>query len=56
MNDKATRHKYSGWGVSQREDDGAKAMAQKFAPEAQTDLEDAVEAAPKKRKKLEVVE
>jgi hypothetical protein len=54
---RAERHKHSGWAVAPREDDTAK-IAERFAPE-QTDLEDTVDEAKPKRKpkaKLEVVE
>jgi hypothetical protein len=57
-NDRAARHKHSGWAIAPREDDDAKEVAARFAPE-QADIEDAVEDAKPKRKpkaKLEVVE
>jgi hypothetical protein len=51
---RAERHRNSGWAVAPREDEDVK-IAERFAPE-QGDIEEAVAAAPKKRKKLEVVE
>jgi hypothetical protein len=53
---KPRNREMSGWPVAPRDDvDDASAVAKRFAPE-QADIEDAVAAAPKKRKKLEVVE
>lgn len=52
---RAERHKNSGWAIAPREDE-TKAIAERFAPE-QVDIEEAVEAAPKKRaRKAEAVE
>lgn len=63
--EEALRAKYSGW-VPQHELDkldgipahavkATEAIAERFAPE-QTDLEEAVEAAPKRPRKLKVVD
>jgi hypothetical protein len=61
---KALRQEYSGWvpqheldkldGIHPAQVKATEAIAERFAPEAQVDLEEAVAAAPKKRK-LKVV-
>jgi hypothetical protein len=51
-NNRAERHKNSGWAIAPREDveEDTKTVAKRFAPEP-VDGEDAVDAAPKRRRK-----